>query len=41
MWFRNYIRYKEKGILSKMDLTKILQKRTDLLEKIHNQIPVA
>lgn len=41
MWFRNYIRYKEKGILSKMDLTKILQKRTDLLEKIHDQIPVA
>jgi hypothetical protein len=41
MWFRNYIRFKEKGIISKMDLTKILQKRSELLEKIHNQIPIA
>ena len=41
MWFRNYTRFKEKGILSKIDLTKITQKRADLLEKIHNQIPVA
>ena len=41
MWWRNYVRFREKGVVAKIDLTKILQKRSELIKKIHLQIPVA
>jgi hypothetical protein len=41
MWWRNYVRFREKGIVVKMDLTAVLQKRSELIKKIHQQIPVA
>lgn len=40
-WWRNYIRFREKGIVKKSDFSKILLKRKELLEKIHNEIPIA
>jgi hypothetical protein len=41
MWWRNFVRFKEKGVVRHADLSKILQKRAELLQKIHEQIPVA
>jgi len=41
MWRRNYVRFREKGLVAKTDLTKLLLKRSDLIEKIHLQVPVA
>jgi hypothetical protein len=41
MWWRNFVRFREKGIVVKMDLTAVLQKRSELIKKIHQQIPVA
>jgi hypothetical protein len=41
MWWINFVRFKEKGVIGKMDLSKIVSKRKELLDKIHVQIPVA
>ncbi|MFN5846103.1 MAG: 1-acyl-sn-glycerol-3-phosphate acyltransferase [Flavobacteriia bacterium] len=41
MWWRNFIRYREKGIIRHTDLSKIIDKRGELIEKIYQQIPVA
>ena len=41
MWWINFVRFKEKGMIEKMDLSKIVSKRNELLEKIHALIPVA
>lgn len=41
MWFINFKRFKEKGLVSKADLSKFITKRNELLEKIKTQIPVA
>jgi hypothetical protein len=41
MWWINFVRFKEKGIISKMDLSKIVSKRKDILDKIHSLISVA
>ena len=41
MWWRNFIRYREKGIIRHTDLSKIINKRGELIEKIYQQIPVA
>jgi len=41
MWFVNYKRFKEKGLVSKADLSKFIAKRNELLEKIKDEIPVA
>lgn len=41
MWWRNFTRFKEKGVIRHTDLSKILQKRSELIERIHTQIPVA
>lgn len=41
MWFVNFKRFKEKGIVSKADLSKFIAKRNELIEKIKNEIPVA
>lgn len=41
MWWINFVRFKEKGVIGKMDLSKIVSKRKELLDKIRIQIPVA
>jgi hypothetical protein len=41
LWWENYIRFKEKGSVSKMNLTNMLLKRKELIDKIHSEIPVA
>ena len=41
MWWINFVRFKEKGVIGKMDLSKIVSKRNELLDKIDVQIPVA
>jgi hypothetical protein len=41
MWFINLKRFKEKGIVSKADLSKLIAKRNELLAKIKTEIPVA
>ncbi|MEY3236783.1 MAG: hypothetical protein RI883_884 [Bacteroidota bacterium] len=41
MWWINFVRFKEKGIIGKMDLSKIVSKRKELVDKIQAQIPVA
>ena len=41
MWFINFKRFKEKGHVSKLDLSKFIAKRNELLKKIKTQIPVA
>lgn len=41
MWWRNFVRFREKGVIRHTDLTKIIQKRTELIERIQTQIPVA
>jgi len=38
MWWRNFVRFKEKGIVQKADLSKIVMMRKGLLEKINLQI---
>jgi hypothetical protein len=41
MWWRNFIRFKEKGLVRHTDLSKVLEKRSELIKRIHEQIPVA
>jgi hypothetical protein len=41
MWFVNVRRFKEKGVVSKADLSKFIAKRNELIEKIKTEIPVA
>lgn len=41
MWFRNMMRFKEKGHIRTLDLSNLLSKRAELIEKIHRTIPVA
>lgn len=41
MWFINFNRFKEKGLVSKADLSKLIAKRNELLEKIKTEISVA
>jgi hypothetical protein len=41
MWYRNLVRFKEKGIVRKANLSKIVEKRNELMEKINALIPVA
>lgn len=41
MWFINFKRFKEKGIVAKADLSKFIAKRNELLEKIKTEVPVA
>lgn len=41
VWYGNFVQFKEKGVVSKADLSKILSKRKDLIEKIHTLVPVA
>jgi hypothetical protein len=41
MWWINLVRYREKGIVSALDLSKIILKRDDLIQKIKASIPVA
>lgn len=41
MWFRNFVRFKEKGIVKKANLSKIVEMRTQLLVKIKELVPVA
>lgn len=40
-WWRNYIRFREKGFIQKTDLSKILIMRKELIDKIHVEIPLA
>lgn len=40
-WMKNYIQFKEKGIVSKTDLSGILAKRKDLIDEIQQLIPEA
>lgn len=41
IWWRNFIRFKEKGIVRHIDLSNVLAQRTELIKKIQEQIPVA
>ncbi len=41
MWWIYFIRFREKGWVATNDLSKILEKRKNLLEKIHFNIPEA
>jgi len=41
MWYRNFVRFKEKGIVKKANLSKIVEMRTQLLVKIKELVPVA
>jgi hypothetical protein len=41
IYSRNLVDFKTKGLIKKMDLTKILEKRKGLIDKIHETIPVA
>lgn len=41
MWFRNFKSFKIKGAMKKMDPSKLWKRRADLLERIHELIPVA
>jgi hypothetical protein len=41
MWWRNLIRFREKGYVRRSDLSEVLEKRSDLMRRIHEQIPVA
>ncbi len=41
MWWINFTRFREKGVVSRTDLTKMIQKRSDLLLKVKSTIPVA
>jgi hypothetical protein len=41
MWFRNLERFREKGLIRKLDLANVLNKRALLMEEIHRKIPVA
>jgi hypothetical protein len=41
LWWKNYIQFKEKGTVSKLNLSNTLVKRKELIAKIHAEIPVA
>jgi hypothetical protein len=41
IWRICFKRFQEKGVIAKTDLSKIIQKRNDLLQKIQQMIPVA
>ena len=41
IWWRNFIRFKEKGIVRHIDRSNVLAQRTELIKKIQEQIPVA
>jgi hypothetical protein len=41
MWWTNLVRFREKGIVSHMDLSKMILKRESLIQKIKATIPVA
>jgi hypothetical protein len=41
MWWTNLVRFREKGIVSRMDLSKMILKRESLIQKIKATIPVA
>lgn len=40
-WFKNLRAFKVKGVMKKIDLSKIWKKRTDLVQRIKELIPVA
>ncbi len=41
LYSRNFVDFKAKGIIQKMDLSKIIAKRKGLIDKIYESIPVA
>lgn len=41
VWFKNFVQYKEKGVVAKADLSKFISKRKELIEMIHSFVPVA
>lgn len=40
-WFIFFKQFKEKGVVAKTDLTKFLSKRKELINSIHEKVPVA